>query len=91
MGTRKRRTRAHKNPEPQAAVAGPQVPRFQKHAMVAYRAPDGTDHVACVLAVHVDDATPYYTIRVFEGPYAGERQTVEDRLRDAAQAGIGRG
>jgi hypothetical protein len=48
---------------------------------VTYKPKDNKSEYPCViLQVHRDDIEPYYTIDILEGPMAGERQTVRERL-----------
>lgn len=45
-----------------------------------YIAKDKKQYACYVAKAHLDDIEPYYTVCVLEGPYAGERQTVGERL-----------
>lgn len=45
-----------------------------------YTAKDKKQYACCIAKTHLDDIDPYYTVYVLEGPFAGERQTVAERL-----------
>ena len=47
---------------------------------LTYIAGDNKEYTAVVKQIYFDDLEPYYTIDVIEGPYEGERQTVNERL-----------
>jgi hypothetical protein len=52
---------------------------FREQQRVYYHDTQGKRHRAKVLAVHHDDRTPYYTIRLYRN--ARELQTIATRLR----------
>lgn len=37
-------------------------------------------HYVCIIMQVHHDTEPYYTVDVLEGPYCGERQTINERL-----------
>jgi hypothetical protein len=47
---------------------------------ILYIGKDMKMYKSVIRVAHLDNVDVYYTIEVFEGPFAGERQTVNQRL-----------